>query len=432
MSRRLFPDSGEAKSSDTQIFPDRRDSLSRPQFVAVCLRTALAFGMLVAGDSFRLGIIGGILLNVICALAVYYALFIFVEIAAYWRKNTLDNIFTAAYSSTMGLVSTVISCLAGIVINRGFVKRAVTTVWGIFGDYADVIPETFQLRLTIMLFMTIVFVIPFTYVNSLRATYWTSVLCLCMLFLLFAASVYFLYRSINENGFDPGGNLRIFGGSGKDWLFNFVNVWDAFLIAPVAWPGIRHLVNPTAKRLQGAFAYFMTMCCAATIASGIIIHLTFFDSCNGVMMEFYPRDNSIAMLAGYIDVAVLLFTLPAWFNPQRFILLSTLSATENIPIDVWAATGLLMFLLSMCLVEFSGVVESVIDAVGKSASALNLFVFPGWLFLRTYGSEKIQHALGSIILIALGLLSIGIAIWYAIVTEPVPALPLRVPRGPAP
>jgi hypothetical protein len=96
MTRHLFPDdSGAANTSEVQIFPDRRDSLSLPKFIVICLRTALAFGLLSAGDFFKAGIIGGVVINVVTGLVVFYALFLFVEIGAHWRQNTLDNVFRA-------------------------------------------------------------------------------------------------------------------------------------------------------------------------------------------------------------------------------------------------------------------------------------------------------------------------------------------------
>ena len=400
--------------SDTAFFDAQKDAISTGDMVVVIINTAVGVGTLSLGYTFRMGLGFALIMMVLFAACNYYSMFLFVKVAQLYRRGTFEEIWTLAFSRRSSYICAVVS-VAFTVLSLVFYFRVMYQCLYLVVDYLfDVEGTWLEYEYFYLLGVDLVLIIPMCFSESLQDIAKIAYVGNTCAIILLIHELYQYTRHLDIYGFDPDSQFAFFSFT-TEFAKQFNNVVTAYMFVPFSWPGLRHLHNPTQKRWWMVFGIITGVLIVYYCAMGTLAYLTFFDEneATDTSLQLYPRDSVVAIAAVIVTLKIASVAITS-LNQARFITLSSLAGVITIDRTVWTCCGIGWTILGTFGATISKTPLNILTWTHQILAPILLCIIPPVLYLRSYRTRSRGHALGSIILVLIGLVCIANTIYYAV------------------
>jgi hypothetical protein len=239
---------------------------------------------------------------------------------------------------------------------------------------------------------------------------WVS---LCGFIAIIVHSVFVFIRHISDVGFDTGGELEYF----RTGSVLAIAIREAMLsagIAPITFPGLRHLRNSTPDRLTRGFGMGLLLGWLLRLIYGIMSYLTHFHNDELLAYELQFGDKIDVKIFCFVKILVLLLAASRSIDIGRYTLCQVFRASDSIPREVWITLGVTISIIGAMLVGHGELFGSITDGIEEILTCCLLFIIPGALFIKLYGSRQKLHSTGAAVAVATGLFGIACVIWATV------------------
>lgn len=387
--------------NDRQIFQEYKNSLTIQEAVAVMCNTAIGTGMLKLGYVFRCGAMLSCIVNTILGLLSLYGLYIYVEAASFWRQPTFETMWIKAFGYASSIISFIISYVSAVLVMMFYIQFVAQSIQSIINEFWEV-NQVVTDNYTIMGIASVLCFIPICFVSSPKTVAKLCYVAIVCIVYLSIHTIYWFVWHVNEYGFDPNGQLAFF--RFDDTLANcFSSLSTAYLIAPVAFPGIQHVRNPTPRRLMRVFTLMIATCYILYTVLGLSSYFTFFDENEGgLILDYYPQTWYVTSAKVAITILMIL-SIPMVLNPSRFVTINMIWPCDHYPKAVWVAVGIVTYFFAVFCAFLDEPWATILSVTCDSFSPLLLFVVPSVLFLKGYKTSRKLHFVGCWFMIAAGI-----------------------------
>lgn len=347
------------------------------------------------------------IVNTVLGALSLYGLFLYVEAAAFWRHPTFETMWSKAFGYRSSFISFIISYISAVLVAMFYIQFVAQSLQSILYEF---IPGSEGGLLTnnyvITGIVSVLCFIPICFVSSAKTI---AKLCyvaiVCIVYLTIHTLYWFVWH-VREYGFDPNKQIAFF--RFDDTLVNcFSSLSTAYLIAPVAFPGIQHVGCATPRRLTRVFTLMILACYVLYTVMGLSSYLTFFDENEGgLILDYYPKSWYVTSAKFAITVLMIL-SVPMVLNPARFVTINMVWRHDNYPKEVWITVGIVTYFLAVFCAFLDEPWATVLSVLCDAFSPILLFVLPSVLFLKGYKATRKLHMLGCCFMIIAGIAVTG-------------------------
>jgi hypothetical protein len=404
---RLFSGSSQGQAQ-RQIFSDRVDSIDLGGAVVAGF-TIILRSPWTAGAAFKAGLGLGLIIDVIVLLISYYALRLVILSAAQMRLPMIGPMCRDAFGSSFGtLVS--ISCIVVSVlrISVEFDSAIEIAQWRI-----SVISETDLRVLTDTMTLSLIasaLLCVLCFSRSLKLATKMAWLSLIFFIAVIVHAVIIFIRHTRNVGFDPSGELLYFQGGSLIALATRQAMLSAG-IAPITFPGLRHLRNSTPHRLMTGFGVGLLLGWVMRVTYGLLSYLTHFSSEELLASELAFADLMDVKIFCIVKILVMILSATRSIDLGRYTFCHMFRASDEIPGEVWTAIGVTISLIGAMLVGHGENFRKVIHAVEEILTCCLLFIIPGVLFIKLHARRQQLHTFGAAIAVLAGMFGIACILW---------------------
>ena len=367
--------------------------------VCCLINNAIGAGCLRLGYAFRSGIILSIIINFIFASLTYCVLMIFLRTGSYFKISTFDGIWEHLFGRKTVWISTFVSCIVGIYFCISYSKTLSSTLSDIIGTFVNS-ENLIKDGLTTGLLTLGVFLLPICYINKLK---YIVVFCYIAIFCMFFFLVCVIYQFIDQvkrDGFDPNHQLAYFRFDSS--IGNCIATFStSYLIFPLAFPSFSHLKYSSFNQWKKIFLAMISFCFIYYSLMGIFCYLTYFDENEGgLIIIYYDISNALRIVYNIGVFLLIVFSVPMFMNPARFLLLNLFYSTEDIPHSSWFFTGVSIAFIGLVVAHLSDSIYNIITYITDAITIVVLFLIPSFLYLKTFGySDKFYGILSTFLLL---------------------------------
>jgi hypothetical protein len=413
MELTLIHNSATSNPADCKIFSDRTDSLSIVGFALSCTNMCIRSAFHIS-NKWVVGA-GGTLISVVVFIAVYAALHLLVQVAAYTRQPLLASMWAVVFGKRLSIIwpllSVILACVRVTLILTDVVQGVTWLLERLFGE----VPRWLMNPMIIGFLAWLVFIVPPLFISSLQSAVTVSLCAIILVtFVAFHQTFYFVAH-VYSDGFDPEGRTVFILLNGR--LFGAIaNACSGYELAPLTWPGLRHVRASTPRRLIRAFSTGLIFGLIIRNLLGLIPYFTFFDQIAPLAMQRDSGQRIDVVIQCIAKVGVELLTLGLVVNSGRYSLCNLVKQSDEIPSEVWVTTGLAIGLIGVVLVEQGQIVAVIVNAVNGIGTVTLLYIVPGSMFLKIFGTRRLLMSIVAGVVVLFGLCAIACAIYGAVYT----------------
>jgi hypothetical protein len=320
-------------------------------------------------------------------------------------------VFGKRLSILWPLLSVILACVRVTLILTDVVQGVTWLLERLFSE----VPRWLMDPMTIGLLAWLVFIVPTMFIRSLQSAVTASVCAIILVtFVAFHQTFYFITH-VYSDGFDPGGhhtfillNSRLFAA--------IADTCSGYELAPLAWPGFRHVRASTPRRLTRAFSTGLIFGFTARVLLGLMSYFTFFDQIAPLAMQRDSGERIDVVIQCIAKVGVELLTLQIVVNSGRYSLCNIVKLSDTIPYEVWITTGLAIGLIGVMLLEHGLIAGVLVNAVNGIGTIILLYIVPALMFLKIFGTKRLLMSIGAGLAVLFGLFAIVCAVYGAVYT----------------
>ena len=401
------------KDDSFLIFP-RSGTLSFIDLVTCGLNAVFGIGIFRIGSYFNSGYLSIIILNMIIAIVSYYSLFLYVLSAAHYHQCTYEEIWVVAFSKKTVFIPAFCSIISYFIFFGLDTQWISKTVHQMISVWAPGLDKAFSNIWTLTLILLLVFYIPICFVNNLKIFVWIARIKLFCFFLILLYVFVRFILGLKNRGFDPNNTASAFKIDDKI-LTDLSGYVFSYELMPFAYPGMRHAAFPTIDKMKKMFLTVIAICFVYYILVGIFFYLTFYGQNSGYesIFSFYSNDwfNLCFMIIGILGI---ILSTPQLLNNDRYILLNAINRSEKFPKIFWFMVGVTIVLISSTIANLTGKINFIMNLISEVLALFLIFAFPPAFYLKAYGKSVKLHFIGSIFMLALGVIILGLILYHDI------------------
>jgi hypothetical protein len=397
---RLFADSAETKRDDRQIFPDRRDSITIPEYTMTVINLAAVAGKFL-GLRMRCGIVGGTLLNAIIVALIIYSTYLYISVVARYRMVLLENLADRAFNRTVKFLVCAVSILVLIFQTANTFGSAASRLALLIKGYSPGVPDWALDQHFLVVVIIAVYVAPICVQNSLKGYVYISWFGGIATVYTFCHTVFWCIKQNTEHGFDPD-NRMVYFKLDNTFLYSLRASLTDYQVVPIAWPGPQHIRTSTPNRVLRSYIWPLILLFVYSALREVISYLTLFGE---NVTSWWRANHSTLWYVQVNEICELIFGLTlgcGTINTARYILLSLISEQATFPTVPWFSTGMVVALLSLAFTGVNSTITLVTEVIHATGVCILTFVVPGILFVKVFGKERKRHTVLACIVVVIG------------------------------
>ncbi|KAK8892591.1 hypothetical protein M9Y10_029830 [Tritrichomonas musculus] len=408
--------SSKKKLYEKPIF-NQKGILSSSDMICCCINSAVGLGVLKLGVAFTSGLLISFLLLVIICFLSFYSYKLLVLSASVCHQSTFEEIWKVQFSKKTIFIPvcfTVITTLLSIVNYIREIQSYTITIFSKIYFLATDKAELTVLNLKIYKMLVgcaafVSFLIPVCFVTHLKTITKLSYISNFFLILFTIYIIIMFGYEVKHLGFDPDHSFKLFHFKGHITRSLSTTIF-AFNFHPLAYPGIRNVINSTKSNLSNIFRNTMIIVLVYYLIVGTFSYLTFFDkNKSGVILDYYPENTKtekiLTIIGRIITLVFILFTVPHPLNACRYVILNLVSDVLVFPEEIWRFTGIIISLLALCLANLTEKYLNILFTFSDAMASFFLFVFTPLFYLKINGLYDRFNAFMSILLLLIGAMS---------------------------
>jgi hypothetical protein len=414
MELSLVRNTATSKSGDFQIFADRTDSLSVSGMAQIAINMCVRSSFSLTG-AYTVGVFG-VIISGFVAMVTYYSLYLLIQVAGSTRHPLLEQMWNSAFGPRFALFFPILSVIVAICRVSSITRDVVAGMHWIIARLVSEPPEWILDPVSIAIIAWGAVMVPLSLQNSLRSAVVVSTFCLFLVVLQAGHQIYFFIYMVQTYGFNPEGKLTFIKVSPR--LLNaFEASFVAYELAPVSWPGLRHMRCATPRRLARAFGIALLVGFVSRVLLGLIPYLTFYDNISALsMQELFPERIDV-LLQCAVKVAIELFSVSLTLNSGRYSLCNVVRESDAIPLEVWTASGAALCLIGAMLAGHGSTCDLIVDTINALGTELLQYIVPPILFIRIFGTKRLLNSMGAVVCILAGCFALACSIYSAVTSE---------------
>jgi hypothetical protein len=362
---------------------------------------------------FRSGILSSLLICVMFLILTQLSAVLFVRTWVWGESYSYSEVWTYTFGSRFHWFPTMLIILA-------YLSWVVFGGWEMF-HYVNMflpvlwpgVPSILLNKWLLIYGISGCFVLPclvlISKLNGFRGMAWISLIAhVTGLFCVVGA----LIRSVGDEGFDPQGDLTLFGKHFGDYIEALGNYNTAFCIHPFIAPIIGEMEMPTIARCYKATWGTNIITGILNFGTGLCSYLLFKDitSYDPVFSYLNPRNGEV--IVGIIAMYVVSICTTAFYTYYLAVIIASLTLKETAGQTKPVCLAGLVVVLTYAALNFIGdIVNDISVLVANIAFLLLAFVLPPVFYLVQFGFSSVKFAILALVILFIGV-PVGILILY--------------------
>lgn len=392
---------GGDSHEEKRLFKEYRYNINFFPMLVCFINAAVGRGIISLGSAFKCGVFTSLILCTVIGFFSYYSMFFFVKAGAATHSGTFEDIWAATFGPRTIWICAFLSISRKFVTLKSYFSYIITTTISLINKYQpEGVPWWALTNEFYLLIFIIIFIIPFALTKSLKTVAIISeISCGCIIF-LFAVLLYYFIDSVKTNGFDPNNEIVYFSFDSRASSC-LSSLMTAYLVYPLAYPGLNHLRHATVKRLNALCIVLIAILWLLYYAFGLICYLTLFNkNKGGSILSYYP-DGPLKTVAEVVLMLMIATTIPIVISPMRYIMINIYVKVTTIQYAIWVVIGIIIGLIGIVLIGAQGDFSTYLGLASDLLAPIVLWGLPAILYTKACGKQSIVHFIGAIFTICL-------------------------------
>lgn len=398
---------GASQNEEKRLFKEYRYNINFFPMLLCLINAAVGRGIVSLGNAFRCGVFTSLILCTVIGIVSYYSMYFFIKAGAATHSGTFEDIWAATFGPRTIWICAFLSISRKFVTLKSYFSYIISTIISLIKQYSntDNVPWWALTNEFYLLIFIVLFIIPFALTKSLKTVSVISAIsCLCILYLL-AVVIYYFVDSVKTNGFDPNKQIVYFSFD-KKVSTCISSLMTAYLVYPLAYPGLNHLRHATVKRLNLLAITLIVILWALYYTFGILCYLSLFDTNTGGAILSYFKKRPLKTVSEVVQMLMIATTIPIVISPMRYIMINIYVKVTTIQYAIWVVVGIIIGLIGIVLIGAQGDFSTYLGFASDVLAPVVLWGLPAILYLKACGRQNMFHFIGAIFTICLGIAAI--------------------------